>query len=92
MATKTYWESIKLEGETLIDKLKGVIREGNVRRVRIQHQGRTVAEFPLTVGVVGVVLAPVAAAVAAMVALLKDCTIEVEREAAGDATEDQKTA
>jgi len=92
MATKTYWESIKLEGETLIEKLKGVIREGNVRRVRIQHQGRTVAEFPLTVGVVGVVLAPVAAAVAAMVALLKDCTIEVEREAAGDATEDQKTA
>ena len=73
------WESIKLEGEALLDKLRDLIREGNVRRIRIQHQGRTVAEFPLTAGIVGVVLAPVAAAVGALVALLKDCSIEVER-------------
>jgi hypothetical protein len=80
MTDKTYWEAIKVEGEALLEKLKDLIREGNVRRVRIQHQGRTVAEFPLTAGIVGVVLAPVVAAVAAIIALLKDCTIEVERE------------
>jgi hypothetical protein len=63
----------------VVEKLKALIREGNVRRVVIQHEGRTVAEFPLTAGVVGVVLAPVVAAIGAMVALLKDCTIQVER-------------
>jgi hypothetical protein len=45
----------------------------------VQHQGRTIAEFPLTAGVVGTVLAPVVAAIAALVALLKDCSIHIER-------------
>ena len=80
MAEKTWWESVKLEGETLLDKLKELIHEGNVRRIRVVHQGRIVAEFPMTAGVVAVVLAPVAAAVGALVALLKDCSIEVERQ------------
>ncbi len=61
------------------EKLKGMIHEGNVRRVVVNHKGRTVAEFPLTAGVVGVLVAPVLAAVGAIVALLKDCTIEIER-------------
>lgn len=78
--TKTFWESFKTESENVVDKLKQLIHEGNVRRVVIQHQGRTVAEFPLTAGVVGAVLAPVLAAIGAIVALLKDCTIQVERE------------
>jgi hypothetical protein len=73
------WESFKAEGASLVDKMKDVIRQGNVRRVIIEHDGRTIAEFPLTVGVVGAVLAPVVAAIAAIVALLKDCTIHVER-------------
>jgi hypothetical protein len=47
--------------------------------VVVQHEGRTIAEFPLTAGVVGAVLAPIVAAVGAMVALLKNCTIQVER-------------
>jgi hypothetical protein len=76
----TCWESIKAEGESLIERLKALIREGNVRRVVVQHQGRTVAEFPLTAGVVGALLAPVLAAIGALVALLKDCTIQIERE------------
>ncbi|HLG57587.1 MAG TPA: DUF4342 domain-containing protein [Vicinamibacterales bacterium] len=89
MADKTWWENVKIEGDAIADKLKALIHEGNVRRIRIQHQGRTIAEFPMTAGVVAVVLAPVAAAVGALVALLKDCTIQVEREqkpdvAAGD--------
>ena len=81
---KAIWESIKTESENVVDKLKQLIHEGNVRRVVIQHQGRTVAEFPLTAGVVGAVLAPVLAAIGAIVALLKDCTIQVEREESQD--------
>lgn len=80
MTTNTGWESVKAEGEALLEKLKQLIHEGNVRRVRIQHQGRTIAEFPLTAGVIGVVLAPVVAAVAAIVGLLKDCTLEIQRD------------
>jgi hypothetical protein len=79
MAEKTYWESFKAEGENVLNRVRTLIHEGNVRRVVVQHQGRTVAEFPLTVGVVGAVLAPVVAAIGAIVALLKDCTIQVER-------------
>ena len=55
------------------------MHEGNVRRVVVKHDGRKVAEFPLTAGVVGAVLAPVLAAIGALVALMKDCTIEIER-------------
>jgi hypothetical protein len=73
------WQSVKMEGGNLIDRLKEIIREGNVRRVVVQQEGRTVAEFPLTAGVVGVVLAPVVAAIGALVALLKDCSIHIER-------------
>lgn len=73
------WESFKGDANALADKLKAVVHEGNVRRVVVEHDGRTVAEFPLTAGVVGVVLAPVLAAVAAIVALLKDCTVQIER-------------
>jgi hypothetical protein len=81
MSTRTFWESFKTESENVVEKLKQLIHEGNVRRIVIQHQGRTVAEFPLTAGVVGALLAPVLAAIGAIVALLKDCTIQVEREA-----------
>jgi hypothetical protein len=79
MTEKTVYETLKAEGGTLVEQLKRLIHEGNVRRVVVQHQGRTVAEFPLTAGVLGAVLAPVAAAIGALVALLKDCTIQVER-------------
>ena len=84
MAEKTFWESIKTESENVVEKLKQLIHEGNVRRIVIQHQGRTVAEFPVTAGVVGALLAPVLAAIGAIVALLKDCTIQVEREDSQD--------
>src|SRR6266496_5768506 len=80
MADKTSWESFKAGGENALGQIKALIHEGNVRRVVIQHQGRTVAEFPLTAGVIGAVLAPVLAAIGALVALLQDCTIQVERE------------
>lgn len=93
MAERTTWESFKAEGSNLLDRLRDLIREGNVRRVIIEHEGKTVAEFPMTAGVIGVLLAPMLAAIGALVALLKDCTIHVEREKTAEATETaQKTA
>ena len=80
MADSTCWESVKAEGGAVLDKLKELIHEGNVRRVRVRQGDRTVAEFPLTAGVVGAVFAPVLAAVGALVALANDCSIEIERE------------
>lgn len=80
MTEKTYWDSFKAERDNVMGRIKALIHEGNVRRVVIQHDGRTVAEFPLTAGVVGAVLAPVLAAIGALVAVLQDCTIQVERE------------
>jgi hypothetical protein len=50
-----------------------------VRKIVVKHAGHSIAEFPLNVGIIGVVLAPVLAAVGALVAALNDCTIEIER-------------
>jgi hypothetical protein len=79
MSEKSCYETFSAQTESVINKIKALIHEGNVRRVVVQHQGRTVAEFPLTAGVVGAVLAPILAAIGALVALLQDCTIQVER-------------
>jgi hypothetical protein len=79
--SKTCWETIKTEGHNVIDGVRDLVRKGNVRRVVIEHQGRTVAEFPLTAGVVGSVLAPPLAAIGAIYALATECTIKVERTA-----------
>ena len=73
------WETFKVKGEDLLKFVKKLIHEGNVRRVIIKQEGRTIVEFPLTVGVIGAVLAPVLAAVGAIAAVLTECTIEVER-------------
>jgi uncharacterized integral membrane protein len=79
MDERTHWETIKADGSQLLDSLKALVHEGNVRRIVVKQKGETVAEFPLSVGVVGAVVAPVLAAIGAMVAVLTDCTIEVER-------------
>ena len=95
MADKTCWESVKAEGSAVLDKLKDLIHEGNVRRVRVRQGNRTIAEFPLTAGVVGAVFAPALAAIGALVALAKDCSIEIEREqpvAASDGTQNSSAA
>ena len=81
MTVKACWESIKVEGANILDKLNALVREGNVRRIIVSQGGRTIAEFPLTVGVVGAVFAPILAAVGAILALVQDCTIQVERAA-----------
>jgi hypothetical protein len=84
MAERTIKESFKVAADQLVDSVKRIIREGNVRRVIIKQEGRTIVEFPLTIGVVGTVLAPVLAAVGAIAAYMTECTIEVERIAGDD--------
>jgi hypothetical protein len=79
MAERTYKESFKVAANDLVDAVKKLIHEGNVRRIIIKQDGRTVAEFPLTVGVIGTVFAPMLAAVGALAAVLTECSIEVER-------------
>jgi hypothetical protein len=79
MDQSTFKESFKVAAEQLVDAVRKLLHEGNVRRIVIKQDGRSVAEFPLTVGVVGAVIAPVLAAVGALAAVLTECSIEVER-------------
>jgi hypothetical protein len=76
---RTWTETFKVEGGQLLDKVTQIIREGNVRRVIIKQGDRAVAEFPLTIGVVGAVFAPMLAAVGAIAALATECSIVIER-------------
>lgn len=80
MAEGTWKETVKVTGEQLVDAVKKALHEGNVRRIVIKQDGRTIAEFPLTFGVIGAVLAPILAAVGALAALLTECTLEIERD------------
>ena len=73
------WESIELSADRLEDTIERIVHEGTVRRIVVKHDGAVIAEFPLALGVVGTVLAAPVAGIAAIVALLSDCTIEVER-------------
>ena len=76
---ESYTESFRVAGQQLVDAVKKLVHEGNVRRVIIKHEGHTIAEFPLTIGLIGAVLAPMLAAIAAIAAAVKECTVEVER-------------
>lgn len=72
-------EEIKVAGSELVDKVKELLRQGNIRRIVIKHEGETVLELPLTLAAVGAVLAPMLAAVGAFAALATNCSIVVER-------------
>jgi len=77
----TKHEEFKIDGKDLLAKVKQIIAEGNVRRISIRNkEGKTLIEVPLTVGVVGIVLAPTLAAIGAIAALVTECTLVVERE------------
>jgi urease accessory protein UreF len=76
---KTTRQEVQIMGEHLLTTVKRLVHEGNVRRIIIKQDEQTIVEFPLTVGVVSVMLAPTLAAVGAISALLNNCTIEVER-------------
>jgi hypothetical protein len=92
MSEHTFTESFKVAGSQLVDAVKKIVHEGNVRRVIIKQDGHSIAEFPLTVGVIGVVAAPLLAALGALAAVLTECTVEVERESPRDSSTDRKGA
>jgi DNA-binding Lrp family transcriptional regulator len=72
-------EEFKVSGSELVEKIKALVHEGNIRRIVIKQDGQTVMELPLTIAAVGVILAPVLAAVGAFAALASNCSIVVER-------------
>ena len=72
-------EEINVSGAQLVDKIKELLHEGNIRRIQIKHDDRVVLEIPLTMAAVGVLIAPVLAALGAFAALAAECTIVVER-------------
>ena len=76
-------EKFSVSGSQLVDKIKQLIHEGNIRRVRILHEGKSIFEIPLSVGApaaaLGIMMAPILAAVGAFAALVTECTIEVEK-------------
>lgn len=77
--TTNYQEDLQVMGEQLVSRVKELLHEGNVRRIIIKQEGHTIMEIPLTVGVVGVLVAPVLAALGAIGALIAQCSIEVIR-------------
>ncbi len=76
-------EKFTIDGDKVVEKVKQLIHEGNIRRVRIIHDKRTVLEIPLSVGApaaaVTIMVAPLLAALGAFAALVTECTIEVEK-------------
>ena len=76
-------EKFTISGDQLVEKVKQLIHEGNIRKVRVIHKDKTVFEIPLTIGApaaAAVVLAvPLLAALGAVAALVTECTIEVEK-------------
>lgn len=77
---KTTKEEFKVSGQDVLKQLKKLVKEGNVRRIIIKNEkGNSIIEFPLTVGVVGAALLPVWAAIGAIIALVANCTIVVEK-------------
>jgi hypothetical protein len=84
-------EKYTVSGDELLVKIKKLIHEGNIRRVKVIQGGRTVFEIPLTIGApaaaLGIMIAPVLAAIGAFAALVTECTIEVEKSDTTDKTQ-----
>ena len=77
---KTNHEYFKVSGDELLSKVKEIIKEGNATRIIIKNEkDEVIIEFPLTFGAIGVVLAPIFAAVGTLAALATHCTIVVEK-------------
>ena len=75
---RTFWQKLEGTTEQVLAQLRKLIEEGNIRRVVVKQKGKTIAEFPLTAGVIGAVIAPVAAAIGALTALITECSIPPE--------------
>jgi len=78
-----FYEEIKIQGHDLVEKIKELIHEGNVRRVIIKDdKGNTFMEVPLAIAAIGAIAAPVLAAIGAVAALVANFTVIIEREKA----------
>jgi hypothetical protein len=80
---KTLTEQIEVAGDQLLEQIKQLVHEGNVRHIRIKHDGHEVLEIPVTLAVAGGLLAPVVAALGAFAAAVTHCTVEIVREESG---------
>lgn len=77
----TRTEEFKVSGENIMKKIKELVKEGNIRKISVKSkEGKTIAEFPLTIGVIGTVILPVLAAIGTIIALVSECTISVEKD------------
>jgi len=77
---KTPVEEFTISSEDLVKKVKELIHEGNVRRITVKDEaGKTILDLPVSVGVIGILIAPLLAAVGAVAAIATKCTIAVER-------------
>ena len=73
-------EEFQINGEDLVVKIKDIIKQGNAKKITIRGKdGNEILSFPVTVGVAGIVLAPVFAALGAITALVAECTIVIEK-------------
>jgi hypothetical protein len=72
-------EEFKVTGQDIVEKVKNLVHEGNIRKIIIKQDGKVVMELPMTVAAVGTLIAPVLAALGAFAALATNCTIEVEK-------------
>lgn len=78
--TQSTTEEFKVSGNQIVEKIKEIIEEGNARRIIIKNdKGVSILEIPLTLGVVGTLLAPYLAAIGALTAVIANCTILVEK-------------
>jgi hypothetical protein len=72
-------EKFTVTGADLVEKVKQLIHEGNIRRIRVLQKGGLIMEIPLTAGAIAILAAPALAALGAFAALVTECTIEVEK-------------
>ncbi len=72
-------ENLKAKGSELLDKVKDLVKEGNVTRIKVKSKEKVILDLPMTVGAAGVLLAPQIALIGSVVALLSSCSIEVEK-------------
>jgi len=78
--TRTRIEEFEVSGEQVVETVKKLVRQGNIRRITIKDsEGKSLIELPLTLGVVGAILVPTLAALGALAAIVTECTLVVEK-------------
>jgi hypothetical protein len=87
----SWTEEFSVKSGEVIEKVKELIREGSVTKIRVKHDDRVLAEIPVALGAIGAVVLPQLAALGVLVAVFKRCTIEVVREGGENGEEVQQS-